>query len=446
MAVELEQMDWAAQDDRFARTGGRGGASRPETIYDKSGRPPAAMRKMANWPLPEIAWTRTLVDSDFDTGSEFPPKRCRPLQRRLDMYARLARGDFSDFINDKASRQVMANLFSRLPNVLAFLMCQTLDTERQDIIDAALTTIIHQERYGRSFPLAVDGMLTTMDSRWCYDHEDGDLVIIRPISTTDNQVESYNALEFSKIPMAGAGMTGLRWTQKAQWTSGRVRLGTMLSEEEMVDAEFEQVDRPPLNDDGWGTSAFDDIIPLVVPLSARLSGIDGALTVHELPTLIVPATPAEVQETFLGKVANIDQFGKGNVPDALQRIPDADVVWAPNAGVQQAEYLEKMAGLDDSFGMTAELRQLLRLMTGLVSMLDEENADRESGVALREKLGPLYWTAHQMWVRNDAALSELAPGEYDWPDPFGGEDEDEPDGPEEAIEVSPVAAPAEGMG
>ena len=345
--------------------------------------------------------------ADFAEGASYPPVRAGARTRKLTALRGLYRGDMSHFVEDEQAASVATNWFFRLAEVLSALMVSTQPPE--DLQDQIQACVIEMLTVGRGYFVMYDDILFVPAAENCWrDYDDPDVLHV---------VSRYVSLE------SDAGQYDRAYVYSIGETTAT------LSDVVLRDAKFGQVlnsstdsgswsyaDRPPVLDT-WGTSAFEQLIPLVVELALRRTGVSRVLAKHESPTLVMPGNEVEIGKalTVSGQPGTLPQLGKPFIQQAAEDLLDSDSAWIPD-NTTDPEYLTWDGQLVASFMQIDGLEQDLSMMTGLVQLL-QLDSNPSSGTSLREQHRVLSWTAGQLWSRCLAALTDIV-GTFEWPNPL----------------------------
>ena len=407
---------------------GTTGASK-KTIWEPGERKPASQRRLRNWPLEAVNMDVPLEAAELASGAHWPPPRARKRSLRLDTYERLYRGDLSDFVGDPDSARVTINYFARGPAVLSALMVSA--GMEADLLDPAQTAIVDCFRYGRTYVTAEDDAVTVVDPRLAWRGVDGEsLYVVAPYvsaESTDQQPDMAMVKLFTP-PVVTSYVVRL----ESQLINGQSTgvFGEEVTDRTAATGNWSLADNPPTVG-GWGTSAYDVLIPPVVGVALRYSGIEYVLANHEAPVLLLPVPKADTPN-LLPEMPGVPPGSTRSfdAQKAVQGAIDSPVIWTPDGVGLNAEYLEYDGSLQASFTMIQELRRELRGLTGIAAALEQEGGDVPSGAALRQMFAVLGWTSSQLHLRVRAALSAVLGREVDWPNPFD-------ETPVEAVPVAP---------
>ena len=408
---------------------GTSGASK-KTIWQPGERKPASQRRLRNWPLEAVNMDVPLEAAELASGAHWPPPRARKRSLRLDTYERLYRGDLSDFVGDPDASRVAINYFARVPAVMSALMVSA--GMEADLLDPAQTAIVDCLRYGRTYLTVEDGMVTVVDPRLAWRGIDGEsLYVVAPYvsaESTDQQPD-HALVKLFTPPVVTSYVVRLQ-SQLINGQSTGV-FGDEVTARTAATGDWSLADSPPTVG-GWGTSAYDVLIPPVVSIALRYSGIEYVLANHEAPILLMPVPKADTPN-LLPDMPGVPPGSTRpfDAQKAVQGAIDSPVIWTPDGVGLNAEYLEYDGSLEASFTMIQELRRELRGLTGIAAALEQEGGDVPSGAALRQMFAVLGWTSTQLQLRLRAALSAVLGREVDWPNPFD-------ETPVEAVPVAPT--------
>ncbi|MCY3568321.1 MAG: hypothetical protein OXH38_06805 [Chloroflexi bacterium] len=400
---------------------------REQSVWSVGARRPTEARQVHNWPMADVALDIPLYASDFEEGAQYPPDRAQARQLQLNTLRRLGRGDFTDFVDEQP--RVTVNYFARLVEVLSALMVST--EPPADLSDQIQQMIAAELKYGRAYVLRLDDALFVPEPQnvWAA-AEDPSVryVVSQYVSVDSRDGEADRAIVYT-VSEAGVVATDIG-LEHGIVGGNAVRFGQVAGETSFTGG-WAMADRPPVDGD-WGTSAFTQLVPLVVPLCMRLHGIQHVLDYHESPTLIMPGKLADVVQNLRPEGAPVtdDAIGAGFMQRQSRLVLQNDSIWNPNENVRP-EYLTWDGGLEASFAAVEVLKAELRMMTGVPAALEQEGGDVPSGAALREMFMVLYWTAGQLHSRTRAALEAVLGRSVDWESPFA--EEAAPEAPETEV-------------
>lgn len=406
-----------------------GMGARGRSLWAVGARPPTTARTVSGYPLPDIPLDLPLYATDFEMGAAYPPVRARSRQQVLGTLRRLWLGDFSDFVDDPPT--VVVNYFARTVEILSSLMVST--GPPPDVADQIQQMVSSLLIYGRGYFLYVDDTLSVPEPQnvWRSADDTGTVFMLSQYVSADSPDGDWDrALVYTAsdggVVVEDVALVDDRFGESA----GQMTYA----------GGWSSADRPPIDRD-WGESAFKHLIPLVVPMCMRLSGIQHVLDYHEAPTLLMPGDQADMSKilTLGGDPTTQAGIGKPFIQEQTKLILENDSLWIPD-GTIDPKYLTWDGQLDSSFMQIETLKAELRMMTGVPAALEQEGGDVPSGAALREMFAVLYWTAGQLHSRVLAALEQVLGRPVDWRSPF----DDDPDAlPPEPPEPAPVPAVAD---
>lgn len=387
----------------------RGIGDHRRAIWEPGTRTPPEQRKIINWPLLPVSLNVPVSPEDFERDKTYPPMRMRQRQNRLKIYTDLYRGEFGHFIEDTGALGVNVNYFGRICEILSSLLVSS--DPPGHLVDPLMVAIVDLLRFGRTYMFRVEDEFHAADPTHAFQTADGEtLYIVTPYTSLNSDIGAFDRGIVYALQRQGEGEVWDAELKDGRWGA--------LGLQETVDGAWGFADRPPVMD-GWGKSAFDHLIPIVVQLAIRLTGIERVLAAHEAPTLVLPMSNADAANIvgITGDPTSLDQVNKTNINRAVRSFRDNDIVWAPD-GVGDPAYLTWDGQLAPSFAMIDTLKSELRMLTGVPAALEQEGGDIPSGSALREMFIILYWTATQLHSRVKEVAEEVLGESIEWPNPF----------------------------
>ena len=379
-----------------------------DSILHVGARSPIEDRLLTNWPLEDCPLDVQLSLDDFTPGRQYPPSRAKKRQDRLDSYERLYRGDVSDYVKDAGAGRLMVNYFGRICEVMSALLVSTNPDDL--VINQLQHSLVDMIRYGRSYCISIDEEIKAADPRHSWiasDQEDTIYVVDRYLSPASDDGMLDRAVVYA-INESGYSAWDAE-LKNGVW-------GERSEEEAAGSGNWALMDRPPVLEQ-WGSSSFDSIIPLVVGIALRLTGVEHVLTAHEDPVLIISGSKLDVNKLYPGVDASVaSQLGDTAFQRAARGYLENNVIAQPQ-GIQKPEYVTWDGSLAASFMSIDTMKRELRMMTGLVSALEQEAGDAPSGVALREEYRVLGWTAGRLHPVVHTAYQEVWKP-FEWPSAF----------------------------
>lgn len=371
----------------------------PRTIWTPGDRTPVKDRLLRNWPLDDIDLDVPIVEADLDDGAQWPPQHAHARTERLNVYADLYRGDASHFHADPDASRVFVNWFRRLITITTTQVVRQV-TEPADV-DPIMVMGTDAMRYGRSYPLNVNGNLLIGDSRQCWaDGDDDDVlwVVIPRVTRRSTDGKPDEADVYWVTPEGG-----LMWTQglrDGRWTSDR-------SDEEDFAGAWTTLDRPPILNH-WGTSALDDLIPPVVTLAMSLTSYRYVVTANEAPTNLFPfsSTNIAAQLSLPGDPDFARQWATSEINAAVKNISLNDSAWVPSADFAPTA-IEWGGNMEAARNLIDILNRAIRMLAGVPATAEAEGTEQPSGVAMERMTWILAWDVMQLALRSQAAIDAL---------------------------------------
>ena len=383
------------------------------SVWSVGARNPSESRTVQNWPLPDIPLDIPLYPSDFADQSPYPPDRARARQSLLNSLRNVYRGNYSDFVEEQPP--VNVNHFARVGEIVSAVMVS--EGAPRDLVDQIQQMIVSLLVYGRGFFVRLGDALFVPLPLNCWKSSESDEVlhVVSQYVSPNSPDGLYDRALVYTIAPDGAVVAN------AELKDGKFGA---FSSTDVLDGAWGYVDRPPVEED-WGSSAFTNLIPVVIEMANRLSGISYVLGKHEAPILAVPAAEADVRNLALdGGATDLSGLGKPYVVETVNRIVDNPVLWIPDS-TAQPEYLQWTGSMEPSFRMLEALQRQLRMLTGVPAALEMESGDVPSGAALRQMAAVLSWTAGALHPRVLEVLETVLGRTVDWPNPFEAAVEEE---------------------
>ena len=279
-------------------------------IWEPGTRSAPALRKVINWPLPQLNLNVPVAPEDFEKDKPYPPMRAGPRQKRLNLFHALYRGDFTHFIGDPSALGINVNYFSRICEILSALLVSSKPPA--GLTDSLMVSIVDLLRYGRSYLFRVDDEFAAADPTHAWQTADGEtLYIVTPYTSLKSDTGAFDKAIIHALTRNGDGEVWDAELKDGRW-------GELISQE-TVSCAWGVADRPPVLD-GWGQSAFEPLIPMVVGLAIRLTGIERVLAAHEAPTLVLPIPNADAARVvgITGDPRELDQINKSHLNQAVR--------------------------------------------------------------------------------------------------------------------------------
>ena len=396
------------------------GVGGTQTMLDVAARSTVEQRTIQNLPLPRVDMAVPIDPADLEPGKPWPPARFKPRQARLKILRDLWEGDWSHFVADPMATRVSINYFARLPEVLAAML--SASGLPDDITDPVMTAIHEMCIGGRCHTVALGDTRFTPRNEHCFVTQDGStLYVVTPEVTVDSSDGRPDILVISAIGQGGAET----WTSEWDAGDGDGRIGDSTSAITST-GQWGTGDRPPVEHGQWGRSLLQPLIGPVLAISLRFTGNEDVLSKWQrAPMWINGSLNDTVSALSTDGDDDIDTWGRAAVQQAMQRIPDQDVIWQ-EADALKPEFVSPEIDLTGAALQIELLKAELRMLTGLVAALEHEGGDVASGTAQRMMRLDEELAALQIQDRVHAA-AEQAWGAFDWPPAFQAIEEPEPD-------------------
>ncbi|MCY4599758.1 MAG: hypothetical protein OXF27_07550 [Acidobacteria bacterium] len=401
-------------------------AGNGKTIFEPGRNSDPAKRLLRRWPLPPVELDVPGTQADFVTGASWPADRMLPAIDRLNLYEALYRGDLSYFVDDATAVRVLPNYFGLAADGMAALIA-AVEME-PDVQRATPNAVVDATRYGRTYLVAIDGVLMAFDPRFCTLDENGEtLWVVTPYVSSESRTGYYDRAMIYVIDdgAAAAYEVELRSTHQ----KGRLNIYTFGETGPVMSAGaggWGYADRP-ISLGGWGKSGYDDMIPIVTEMAKRLTTNSWIMDQHQFPTTLLPMALADAARTMLRDF----DFDAGTwsprdtqlaVEQAIMTNP---TLWAGDGvDVRGAKILEWDGALTASFQQLEMLKGELRLLPGVQVALAQESGDAPSGRALREMAGRDREFGSMLHNEVLRAITEALGRPVDLPSPFAPADTD----------------------
>ena len=369
----------------------------------------------------------------------WPPTRFRNRNYKLELMDDLWDGDFSRFVKNKRSTRVSFNHFRKITTFTVDMLMSsraTLNVEDLmrggDLVDALCRTITDQMKYGGSTVLgfvygsgdeedeAEDVLeLLVVEPQYFYPLLEGGFIVAIPFISEKATGDEYDkARVIVAQPDEDNGLLKFRDSIYTRSGSSSDRTGGGLSEEDGSEvrtgaASAKVILRSPITSYGWGTPIFNDIAPLVLEQSIRLSSFSHVLNANEKPTLAFKTGDGESNLLTVDqdvRLRDVDQretyrkYAQEVVTTYMREIMRQDV--ATNILWGDAKYIEFTGQLSASQFFIQHLHQLISMSTGIPQVLYETGTPT-SGVALDEMLIGLYLSTLAIFNRTKRGMEEL---------------------------------------
>jgi len=414
---------WCRSTGRAAAASGRLArmTSRPAGLYTDPDRPPAAERRLVGWPRPPLDGLLDAVvpDTIDEPGEQWPPPEWSDRTAALAYYDLLWAGDISAHVEAPEQGAVMTNWFRRVLQVQSAILTSTGPVGHEAAASQLLSNVA---RYGSAYLVRDgEGRLWSPLSSESWETEGGRLVVCRPIRSRKGRDDR---LEFWSFSPDGTGSWRLVEAR------GR-NIGLTLDEMSFSGAMWERMDRPPAIPGRWGESQLDDMVPMVVTIALRQTGVNDVLTANEAPTTVVPASDDDIGNAVRGdpsQPAELVELGRRQAQEELVAMRGHNQVWAAD-GIRQGYVLEWSGNLGASLDYLDHLSSQMGMLTGVKAALSGDSGNVPSGKALQEsRFVSLGATTRELRRQAHTLLNRFAGAMLDWPDPFTPSPDDPGDG------------------
>ena len=403
----------------------------PTALYaETADRTPPEQRKLRRYPLSTVTMNAPVVAEDFMPGSQWPARRVRYRYDRLMLFDDLFNGDLSYFVADPSAATLLMNYFQRIPTVIAaVIMSEPPQVPEQDtravrmmLSDAIVNTL----KYGRAYMVRIGDSLGSPDTYAVFDGWDGECYVVSSVVTPNSSdgrpdeawiqaIWPDGSVVGRRQLWSGGGFDGLR---------NYGNLGEITATGDLEMGEVEYVDRLPRRCE-FGTSLIEQIIPPVVEMALRFTGISSVLAAHEHPLLTIPVANADTGSALGSDGFTGDPIARADAVRSAKRMLDNDVAIEFD-GAGQARYVEFTGSLPASFTMLEKLAEELSMQTGLTRALIG-GTELPSGVALKRLLFVLAAESASLQANIHAAAQTVYGQEFEWPNVFEVEDVAEPE-------------------
>ena len=408
---------------------GSDGQELPESIY--SGvvqRPDAEQLEYCNLPLPPINYQIYATIKDLDPQKEWPPMRFKERNKSIGVYRCLWDGDLR-IISSTSMRHLRVNVnhFRRVSTIVADLLLTAPIAQLPEVVtvsemeDAASRALVDQMRFGGSIVVTtvggtseygVDGeftgimidpetiQLSVIDPEHFYPTSDGGYIIVVPF--VSNEAYDYKP-DMAEVRICDRN--GFVYRRIYKWQNNHFGALVEASPEPIEVSSYIIIPRSPLID-GWGTSAFPDIAPLVLEQAIRLSSYSHVLNMHESPTLVYSTALKDVD--LLSVDPQTYEKDKRKVEAATGAVRDMrqQDVAIRSLAQTSAEYVEYSGNLGASAFFLQHLHQQISLSTGIPQVLYEGGAFT-SGVSLKLMAVALYAQTLTMLERTKLGFEKI---------------------------------------
>ena len=375
-------------------------------------------RQMRNWPLPEVDLAVEVTDADFVKGRPYPPQRAQRRAERLDAFHALYRGDFSYFAAERAAITVATNYFRLVCRETSRIVVHGLDESEMDASDAVTAAAIDFIRYGQTFPTLIDGDPRTFDARHCWYDADGEsLWVVDPYTSLDSPNGDNDRATVYRIYDDGSAVVFDQGLRYGRWTGDRSQVEELAAGWDSASASPEQ--------NGWGTDSFTDLIPLVMETAFLDTQSGENIRFFSSPLRVVPLANKQLGEILTGHAASQNELGH----DHAQALVSSSFVRHKNLLVPSGTHAPTQIGgnldLTSSIEQASNIRDRLRLMTAIPTVVASQGTGAPSGAAFRQEYLLLFVQVDEIVTRLRRAFSALYGRDFIIETPF--EDAPTPD-------------------
>ena len=363
-----------------------------------------AKRETVKLPLEYVNWE--LYARESEIGETWPSVRFDIRDTRIALYEQLYRGNIGPLIVDQSYRRVFVNWFGRCCDIMAKLltsaeiMVNGVEVDDAMLQNIAADLIIDQIRYGgallRTTLFEGEPFLQRIDPSCWYPTMDGGHVLSVPYTSDESDSPRHDRIRFTIIREDGSGEERI-YTYGGERRSTHKLLETNNLESPMFVTKI--LMSPHTSNDFWGTSKFDDLSPVLLEQTIRLTSYSKILNAHENPMLNRYISESELPE-FAGTTP-----AESLDPDRLREVANqAKDDWrAQNTAfsfdsVAKSEYLTWDGQLVASNFYLDRLEKEISMLTGIPEML-ADGQEVPSGIALKRMFTILY--AQSLAIKND---------------------------------------------
>ena len=366
------------------------------------------------FPLPTINYQIFATEEDISAGGEWPPQRFTGRNDNINLYRQLWNGNLTAISpTDATNLRVGVNHFRRAATIVADLLLSAPIEQSpedtfipQELEDAAAKALIDQMRFGGSVITAYlddNGFahLMVVDPASFYPTTVGGYISVVPFVSENADSSTFDAVEIRVADEEGRVERNVH-----QWDNGTI--GDQIESLDPISTSFSViVPRSPLID-GWGTSAFTDMAPVVLEQAIRLSSYSHVLNAHESPTLVYTTSLRDVDILAVDDDARYqdDKAKAEQITGSIRDLRQQDVAVKPLAQTS-AEYVEYTGNLAASAFYLQHLHQQISLTTGIPQVLYDGGA-LTSGVALKLMAIALYSQTMAMLERTKLGIETVA--------------------------------------
>lgn len=390
------------------------------------------------WDHVDFTDTRTSLYYWARDRFSLPPPVARPRIKRLKAYRDLYNSDYSPLLLPDSETIVKGNEFRQTPDGYAdFLMAfpPTFDPPLPDEFDmSALMTeltcaIVDMIRYGFALLYSEPGTPAMPGGIHCWNPIDW-----YPAEGPDRAayVQTQMALREDGRHTTQRILTATILDQTMEVHVGGVTSGKgvdrQMTTEPMIREAFpvQVCALPPLVDGYWGTSLYDEMIPVVAELTRRASGMSTILRDHERPHIVPVRDPRE------NAPINYAEDGTADIDVLAANLDDQDAeddgqkYIIPPFGYTDFKYLVYEAQQAAAFNQRQMMQDQLATITGLNSALFGvmRPSSPRSGTALRATFAGFYAKCEMIKsvlvprLTAALALAGMPDRTIEWPNPL----------------------------
>ena len=410
-----------------------------------------SLRETQALPLPRICWELYATVQEAVVSNEWVPVRFHERQNRLSLYQAAFDGHITALIPDHTYARVFINEFRQACLFKADMLTSTeIMTSPETIHPAMLANAISacvtsQEQNGIGLLNAgtdEDGepFIRTIDPICWFPREDGGHIIAVPYVSNEATTAIPDRIRLDILePDGRAARFVFEYT--SFYTKGEMISREMLPGTQYVVPVYRSPQQP-----GWGTSLFDDLAPIVLEHTIRMTSYSKILNAHENPMLNIFVDPEDAPDFGGSTPTEEAEYEDGDTGAVYRKAQQAADDWR-RANVrfggaidsqEKLSYLTWDGALDASNHYLDRLEDAMAMISGVPKTL-RDSTMAMSGVALRRIFMPLYTSTLAILTDTKYALEtvlSMASGTQvtvEWPHPFDyyelqdGQDE-EPDG------------------
>ena len=402
----------------------------------------AYKRETTILPLTTINWElyATVEEALNEAGSrkQWIPYRFSERQERLRLYRSLYDGNIKSLIPDPSYARVMVNEFRQACLFTSDILTSVEITPSVEIFNAQVLenaislAIVMLERDGIALlntgvDEAGEPFITTVDPSCWFPRRDGGHILYVPYVSDEADTPRYDRAIMTIIEPEGETVE-----YEFEYQSDNSK-GRLIETRPVVGLNFvTPIYRAPTVP-GWGTSLFDDLAPIVLEHTIRMTSYSKILNANENPLLNIFLTKEDMPDFGGSDTEEKSDWEAGVSEVAMNRGKQAALDYRDqNVAVgldsqTKLQYLTWDGNLDASAAYIEMLEQQISKITGIPKVL-QEGAEVASGVALKRLYQKLYSATlsilNAMKYGLENALTAMSTGEVtvEWPHPFDFDD------------------------